>query len=255
MIYSCQLSQMLQNRIFAPLIALCVVASQTVITYAQTMPCTDGGAAPAAAFQIPVFYASDRLTSGEFPSFKPKGPFPLEFGQAPALIGFTAKIDNPDVEKILQWKPESNFQTVTLPQIYLRGYECPNSTAEHTYVGTAAGQDKSTFFHSLNDQARQCGKVVYLYVHGYAMQFDDAIYTCGVLESIVRAPVLCFTWPSVGSVNMTHADKRGDIKHDPDFLPSCVFNAARGYMLDEEMVSGSGEGFSLFSVAAAGSGT
>lgn len=60
---------------------------------------------------------------------------------------------------------------------------------------------KADFWKELESiEKRSHAKEVFVYIHGFAASGINAVYATGILASELEAPVVCFTWPSLGQV-------------------------------------------------------
>ena len=199
---------------------------------------------------IPVYYVTDRATQPpQNPGLK-QDVLDLQYGKASVDVAITIADSDKSIATTLHWQTKNEPERTLKPTIFLRGYECPPGAWSKTNDGVAPYQDptsnrrdsgKDRFLKALTADtaaatATAIGGNLYLYIHGFASRFQDAIYSCAYLESIVKAPVVCYSWPSVGTVALSNRERRGRMKYEVDFPLAHAVNAYKGYNADVRTV-------------------
>lgn len=84
------------------------------------------------------------------------------------------------------------------PYIEVRGY-----VAEPEPEKCLKLEESNDFWQKLSD-ASKVSKSIFVYIHGFASSGDNAVYSAGILQSHVEAPVISFTWPSKGTAGLKY---------------------------------------------------
>lgn len=152
---------------------------------------------------VPVFYATDRKNITSNKELTGSELATLHMGTATTIL----PVDNrwldhnnlrPDLSK-LGWELNNSLSTVE-PFIEARGY-VTEPTTERVLINIHDQDDFWTKLKAETDMSAQ--KSVYIYIHGFASSGESAIYSAGIFSAEVEAPVVAFTWPSLGLDGMT----------------------------------------------------
>lgn len=153
--------------------------------------------------QVPVFFATDRqiITSNQEKSGATLSPLSVGYGNVLLPMNKDWQISGGELKKELQlqgWKLNATRATVK-PFIEVRGYVAePVPTEVLTEVGV-----KDDFWQMLQEQINSNGRnEVWVYIHGFASSGNNAVYSGGILASALQAPVVVFTWPSLGTAGL-----------------------------------------------------
>ncbi|MCW5824234.1 MAG: alpha/beta hydrolase [Cyanobacteria bacterium TGS_CYA1] len=173
--------------------------------------------------KIPVFYATQRkkICDEKDPAGKELGEFKTGCGNAWLPISETWK--NPSTKRLITnliaiGCEIDNSRATVVPFIEARGYVAEPSPEKVLKIDENCGH----FWKKLRSYAKSSvGKEVYVYIHGFASSGNNAVYSSGILSAHVEAPVIAYTWPSVG--------KLGLIQGNPELTLSL-------FKLDKEMI-------------------
>lgn len=155
------------------------------------------------AVTIPILYATNRKQLGNKLGENASTIGSLHFGCATVTIPIKSKWLQEHVPllnkrlEILGWTYSSSLKAQE-PYIEERGY-----VAEKKSQNLVKLTPEKDFWQSLdvfldNTDADE----LFVYIHGFASSGTNAIYSAGVLASHLEAPVVCFTWPSLGIVGL-----------------------------------------------------
>ena len=154
------------------------------------------------AVYIPVLYATDRKRIASKLDQDGSTIASLHFGYATVSVPIQTKWlqeNNPKLKKHLQalgWKYDPSG-VAQKPYIEERGYVAESESRNLVKLNTAAD-----FWKSLDAYMEFASDELFVYIHGFASSGNNAIYSTGVLSSHLEAPVICFTWPSLGIVGL-----------------------------------------------------
>ena len=155
------------------------------------------------AVTIPVLYATNRKQVGNKLDKNGSTIGSLHFGSASVTVPIKSKWLQENIPllnkrlEILGWTYSSSLKAQQ-PYIEERGY-----VAEKKSQNLVKLTPEKDFWQSLDVfLGNTAADELFVYIHGFASSGTNAIYSAGVLASHLEAPVVCFTWPSLGIVGL-----------------------------------------------------
>lgn len=173
--------------------------------------------------ELPVFYASDRQKICSNKDEAGQILAPLELGTATVRVPLEdhwlskdGKLD-PRYDG-LAWHLNDKDATL-VPYLEIRGYVAEKDTQA---VLKDVKENKNFWMDLRSELSHEKSHRVYVYIHGFGSSGENAVYASGVLASQVEAPVVAFTWPSVGKVapHLFGKGTRGLFKQDRKMIDS-----------------------------------
>lgn len=166
----------------------CAYASPAQAKWSETIP---------KYFDVPVFFITDRETRGR--TFGPNRKYKVNCKHDPYYGELHYPIKNTKRKQV-----SSKLDELTWQAQQKRDFPKPSSSVFSPDDPKLA---QETFFERLEDAVEKSGhKDLFVFVHGTNNDFDSALEKAAKFEYYAEAPLLLYSWPSVGRLSYYRVD-------------------------------------------------
>jgi esterase/lipase superfamily enzyme len=164
--------------------------------------------------EIPLFYATDRKRSGTSGPYGFYGPdhSDIEYGELRVTVPLKHTIGEIELPKL--WRLELS----------------PNPD-RHFVIKAVAPVASPVFWNALMDVGNRSGRTLLLFVHGYNVNFDEAVLRTAQLTHDLRfaGVTMLYSWPSAGTTSGYWRDEESALLSEAPFQELLTNLAAGGW--------------------------